>query len=78
MKKRYVLEVVIIIFVIILLVTVQCYYHLMVTAVNEPQSIVKYERYQPFAIVVSEEHWDESQMPKGRRSPSGVLYKPER
>lgn len=39
------------------------------------------ETYQPnkvFSITVSEEKWDESMMPKGRRSPKGVLYNPEK
>ena len=39
------------------------------------------EKYRPnkvFSVTVSEEKWDESMMPKGRRSPKGVLYNPEK
>lgn len=42
---------------------------------------LRHETYQPnkvFSITVSEEKWDESMMPKGRRSPKGVLYNPEK
>lgn len=43
----------------------------------EKQTRVEYQPNEIFSIVVSETTWDESQMPKGRRSPKGVLYKPE-
>jgi hypothetical protein len=36
------------------------------------------EPYKPFSVTVSEEKWDESMMPKGKRSPKGVLYNPEK
>jgi hypothetical protein len=37
-----------------------------------------YQRNKVFSVVVSEETWDESMMPRGRRSPKGVLYNPEK
>jgi hypothetical protein len=39
------------------------------------------KNYQPnkvFSVTVSEDKWDESTMPKGKRSPKGVLYNPEK
>ena len=44
-----------------------------VTSSNLP-----YEPNKVFSITVSEETWDESMMPKGKRSPKGVLYNPEK
>lgn len=41
------------------------------------QTTLEYESNQQFGIIVDEFHWDESRMPKGKRSPKGVLYKPE-
>ena len=41
----------------------------------------KMKKYQPnkvFSVTVSEDKWDESTMPKGKRSPKGVLYNPEK
>jgi hypothetical protein len=37
-----------------------------------------YRANKVFSVVVSEDRWDESTMPKGRRSPKGVLYNPEK
>ncbi len=37
-----------------------------------------YEPYKPFSITVSEDKWDESMMPKGKRNSKGVLYNPEK
>lgn len=39
------------------------------------------KNYQPnkvFSVTVSEDKWDETTMPKGKRSPKGVLYNPEK
>lgn len=44
---------------------------------RKPRAII-YERHEPFSIIVSQETWDESMMPKGKRSPKGVLYIPEK
>jgi hypothetical protein len=49
-------------------------YHI---ASKEKQTQGSYEPYRAFSMKVSEEHWDESMMPAGKRSPKGVLYKPE-
>jgi hypothetical protein len=45
---------------------------------KEVSRTATYEPYKPFSITVSEDKWDESMMPKGKRSPSGVLYNPEK
>jgi hypothetical protein len=37
-----------------------------------------YKPNKVFSVTVSEDKWDESTMPKGRRSPKGVLYNPEK
>ena len=45
------------------------------------KDVTQSEYYTPrktFSMVVSEDKWDESMMPKGKRSPKGVLYNPEK
>lgn len=44
---------------------------------KENSNPAKYEPFKKFSVTISEDKWDESTMPKGRRSPSGVLYTPE-
>lgn len=44
---------------------------------KEP-STASFEPNKKFSMTISEDTWDESTMPKGRRSPSGVLYNPEK
>jgi hypothetical protein len=44
---------------------------------KENSKPAKHEPFKKFSVTISEDKWDESTMPKGRRSPSGVLYTPE-
>lgn len=45
---------------------------------HKEEQAMRYESNHKFSVVVSEDKWDESTMPKGRRSPKGVLYNPEK
>lgn len=45
---------------------------------HKDEQIKSYQPNKVFSVTVSEDKWDESTMPKGRRSPKGVLYNPEK
>ena len=45
---------------------------------DKKQYTTSYKPNKVFSMTVSEETWDESMMPKGKRSPKGVLYNPEK
>lgn len=45
---------------------------------KKEQRATSYQPNKVFSMQVSEETWDESMMPKGKRSPKGVLYNPEK
>ena len=45
---------------------------------KKKQPVASYQPNKVFSMQVSEETWDESMMPKGKRSPKGVLYTPEK
>jgi hypothetical protein len=72
-KERIFIKVCLLILVLLTLSSIVC--NILFKEVSRTST---YEPYKTFGIKVSEEKWDESTMPKGRRSPKGVLYNPEK
>jgi hypothetical protein len=67
------------ILVALIVLFIMCSVTIVMNVIRNKKNKIKagYESNKTFSVKVSESTWDESMMPAGRRSPKGVLYKPE-
>lgn len=62
----------------LLILALICTASILYNLTKEDPHTTNFETIKKFSMTISEDKWDESMMPKGRRSPKGVLYNPEK